>query len=71
MSKWYEVTVKQTKVFAVELEDTDDVDEAMSIVAEELSSEEFDEMSADEVNPEHVESLKRHTDADKYYPIQN
>lgn len=69
MSKWYEVKVVQTKVFAVEVEDSEADQDACKLVEEEICGEDFDAITVKEQSPEDVKSLLHHTDYDKVLQI--
>ena len=63
MGIWYEVTVKHTKTFAVEMEHEDE-NAAVQIVIDDINGE-FDEIEGEAIEAGDVASLLRHTDKDK------
>lgn len=64
MSKWHEVTVKQTKVFAVEIKDGSP-ESATDVVIQELCGDDWYDIESVEHPEGQVEALLRHTDKDK------
>jgi hypothetical protein len=62
MSKWFEVKVTKTTVFAVEIEDNETEDQAAKYALDEAG--EFDEAITDGpiVGDENIDRLRRHAD---------
>ena len=67
MTTWYEVTVKHTKRFAVEML-SENENGAVDIIIEEINNE-FDEIEGEMVESKDVDSLLRHTDKDKTFKL--
>ncbi|WP_420598604.1 hypothetical protein [Neptuniibacter sp.] len=64
MGIWFEVEVKTTVTFAVEVDESDEAyDDAVNAVLDEVSD--WDDVQAKRVADNQVGSLMRHTDVDK------
>lgn len=61
MSKWYEVEVVTVKVFAVEVEDDENEDDAMDAARSEVWDV-TEIKCAERLTPSDIDSLKRHAD---------
>lgn len=69
MSKFVEVKIIQSKVFLVEIEDSDEIGVATDLVCEEVFNE-FDDLEAEILDSQSlIDSALRHTDKDKIFRI--
>ena len=68
-TKWYEVTVKKTETYLVEVDDDKGLS-AQDFISDELSGDDsVDEIIASNVQQEQVEMSKKTVDGDKIYPL--
>lgn len=64
MSHWFEVEVKQTKVYLVEMEN-DDENGAVDVVLEEIMGDEWDEIEGNKLDGLDLRQAQLSTDKDK------
>lgn len=62
MGKWYEVKVKITKVFAIEVEDDEGEEQATMYATAEVESFDDVDCSTEITDPVEIDRLKRHAD---------